>query len=612
MKKIIYLLLVVLLAFTACQDEILDKQPLDLITDVTVWNDPVLIDAFLTMQYSLTTVMVNETPSYIESWGAGSPVDGAWDILGSEHGYGPLAINNMADEGKGGWEIIGTAGFKAGRLNINGGLLEWWEYPYYIIRNLNQFIDRVSKSPVDAEFAKKRGAEARFLRAFNYFAMVKRYGGIPLITKEQKLDDPEEVLYPVRNSEQEIYDFIISEMDAIANDLPATVSAGRPNKWAALTLKSRAALYAASIAKFGSAQLNGILGIQSGQASGYYQKAYDAAQNIISNGPYSLYNADSDKVRNFRNIFLVKKNSEVIFAKQHNFVDALGGGGATWSYDFVQRPKPHAWNGGMGNTPYLEMAEEFEYKDGTSGKLDRNAIQQGLWSMQELWGNKDPRFFATLYTMETPWRGGFVDFHNGIITSDGSILTGATQAYEGVPAWGNQNLWGAGNFGTGFGVMKLLDENVGIGGTWSNSGTDYIVFRYAEVLLNFAEAAFELGKEGEAIIPVNQIRSRAGISSLSSITRDEIRHERKVELAFEGHRYWDLRRWRTATTELTRSFSGLRYILDYSTRKYKLQILNNIDGASNTPRFVNDNYYFPITLKRTGSNKNLIENPGYN
>ena len=105
--------------------------------------------------------------------------------------------------------------------------------------------------------------------------------------------------------------------------------------------------------------------------------------------------------------------------------------------------------------------------------------------------------------------------------------------------------------------MKLLDENVGIGGTWSNSGTDYIVFRYAEVLLNFAEAAFELGKEGEAIIPVNQIRSRAGISSLSSITRDQIRHERKVELAFEGHRYWDLRRWRTATTELTRSFSEI-------------------------------------------------------
>ena len=609
MKKVIYLLLMVFLVVTSCQDDILDKQPKDIITDATVWSDPTLIDAFLTMQYSLTTVMENETGTYIESWGAGSPVDGAWDIYQSEHGYGPLAINNIADEGKGGWEIIGTSGYKAGGLNSNGGLLEWWEYPYYIIRNLNQFIERVPNSPIDAALAKKKVAEARFLRAFNYFSMVKRYGGVPLITKEQQLDDPKEELYPARNSEQEIYDFIISEIDAIANDLPVNQTIGRPSKWAALTLKSRAALYAGSIAQFGAVQLNGKLGIAQSQATSYYQKAYDASLQVINSGVYQLYNNDADKVKNFRNIFMVKKNSEVIFAKQHNFVDALGGGGATWSYDFVQRPKPHAWNGGMGNEPYLEMAEEFEYNDGTSGKLDRTVIQNKLWSIDELWGKKDPRFFATLYTMETPWRGGMVDFHKGLITPDGKILDSGSDAYQGVAAWGNQNMWGGGDFGTGFGVMKLLDEQVGIGGTWSNSGTDYIVFRYAEVLLNFAEAAFELGKSGDALNAVNQIRSRAGIAALTSVNREKIRHERKVELAFEGHRYWDLRRWRTAKTSLTGTFSGLRYILDYTTRKYKLQVLDNIDGR---PAMFNDqNYYFPISLKRTGANKNLVENPGY-
>jgi hypothetical protein len=176
MKKIIYSLLLVFLVITSCQNNILDKQPKDLITDATVWSDPVLIDAFLTMQYSLTTVMENETATYIESWSAGSPVDKAWDIYQSEHGYGPLVINNIADEGKGGWEIVGSSGYKAGGLNINGGLLEWWEYPYYIIRNLNQFIERVPKSLTDADLVKRRVAEARFLRAFNYFAMVKRYG----------------------------------------------------------------------------------------------------------------------------------------------------------------------------------------------------------------------------------------------------------------------------------------------------------------------------------------------------------------------------------------------------------------------------------------------------
>ena len=613
MKKLIYLLLMVFLVVTSCQDYILDKQPKNLITDATVWSDPTLIDAFLTMQYSLTAVMVQEAATYIPSWGVGSPVvGGVWDpndLYKSEQGYGPLVISNIADEGKSGWAIVDVFGYKIGGLSVNGGLLEWWEYPYYIIRNLNQFIERVPNSPIDADLAKMRMAEARFLRAFNYFAMVKRYGGVPLITKQQNLNDPKDELYPARNSEQEIYDFIISEMDAIANDLPVSQTIGRPSKWAALTLKSRAALYAGSIAQFGTVQLNGKIGIPQSEANSYYQKAYDASAQIINSGVYQLYNNDADKVKNFRNIFMVKKNSEVIFAKQHNFVDALSSGGATWDYDFVQRPKPHAWNGGMGNEPYLEMAEEFEYKDGTPGKLDRNAIQQGLWSIDELWGKKDPRFFATLYTQETPWRGGMVDFHKGLITPDGTILDSGSDAYQGVAAWGTQDLWGGGDFGTGFGVLKLLDEQVGIGTSWSNSGTDYIVFRYAEVLLNFAEAAFELGKSGDALNAVNQIRSRAGIAALTSVDREKIHHERKVELAFEGHRYWDLRRWRTAKTTLTGTFSGLRYTLDYTTQKYKLQVLDNIDGI---PSMFNDqNYYFPITLKRTGANNNLVENPGY-
>lgn len=248
-----------------------------------------------------------------------------------------------------------------------------------------------------------------------------------------------------------------------------------------------------SIAQFGSMQLNDLLGIPQSQASDYYQKAFDASQAIINSGVFQLYDQDSDKSLNFRNIFIKKRNSEVIFAKQHNYVDALAGGGNTWGYDFCQRPKPHGWNLGMGNTPYLEMAEEFEYIDGKSGKLDRKAIQEGLWSMEELWGNKDPRFLATIYTMGSSWRGGIVDFHKGLIGGDGKLYENDGEGYEGINALGDQNI-NAGNFGTGFGVMKYLDENVDIGSTWSNSGTDFIVFRFGEILLNYAEAAFELGK----------------------------------------------------------------------------------------------------------------------
>ncbi len=609
MKKLSFLLFVVLVTANSCKKN-LDKVPLDLITDNAVWNDPTLIDAFLTMQYTLTTVMVNEAPTYIENYGSGSPVDGQWDIYQSEQGSGPCIVNEIADEGRGGWSIAGNAGgYKAGGLNVNGGFLEWWNYPYYVIRNLNEFIERVPSSPVDPAFAKKRIAEARFLRAFNYFNMVKRYGGVPLITQVQNLNDPQEILYPKRNTEKEIYDYVIAELDAIMEDLVPTAQFGRPNKWAALCLKSRASLYAGSIAKYGTVQLNGLVGIPASAADDYFRKADSSARAVMASGIYSLYNADADKVTNFKNIFLKKGNVEMIFGKQHNYVDALSGGGNTWSYDFVQRPKPHPWNIGMENAPYLEMAEEFEHVDGTSGTLNRTAIQQGLWSMADLWGQKDPRFYATLYTQETPWKGGFVDFHKGLIDANGTVLENEGDAYNGVAAWGNQNI--GGNFFTGFGVIKLLQEDLDIGSSWSNSGTDYTVFRYGEVLLNLAEAAYERGNAPDALDAVNAIRTRAGIAPLLSITLDAIRHERKVELAFEGHRYWDLRRWRTAVTNLTRSFSGLRFILDYNTRKYRIEVLNDIDGANNPPKFFQQNYYFPITLGRTGANPNLIENPGY-
>jgi hypothetical protein len=155
-------------------------------------------------------------------------------------------------------------------------------------------------------------AEARFLRAFSYFSMVKRYGGVPLITKAQSISQPLEELNVPRDKEETIYNFVISEMDEIYNDLPdmATGSElGRANKYAALALKCRAALYAGSIAQFGTTQLNGVLGIDNAKSSSYYQQAFDAAKNIIDSGKFALYNEiPSDKVANYRAVFTDKWN----------------------------------------------------------------------------------------------------------------------------------------------------------------------------------------------------------------------------------------------------------------------------------------------------------------
>ena len=599
MKKTINIFLIVfLMVITSCKKDVLDKVPLDIISDDVVWKDPALINAYLTECYAETYVFSNVS------------VDNSWNNLwNGDAGYASMYINQVSDEAKLGYTGNGYY-YKLGQLKIQGGLLEWWENSYKVIRKLNEFIERVPLSPLDENLKKGRTAEARFLRAFNYFEMVKRYGGVPLIVKAQSLNLSKDSLYPKRYKEQEVYDFVLSECDAISNDLPETSNdLGRPTKYADLALKCRAALYAGSIAQFGTVQLGGVIGIDASKATDYYQQAYDAAKLIMNSGNYSLYNKyPNDKIKNFRNLFLDKNNTEGIFAKKHDKSNGMGNGGNGWGYDFFQAPYPNGWGSGYMDAAYLEMAEEFDHVDGSSGKLDRTAIQQGLWTTDQLWANKDPRFFATLYTQNTLWLSKLLDFYKGIIKTDGTIQTDGS--YSGVLANGTQNV-----NGTGFGVMKYLDEShnnlIGSNGDWATSSTDWIVFRYGEVLLNFAEAALNLGKSSDALGAVNQIRERAGIADLLSITQDQYRHERKVELAFEGHRYWDLRRWRIAVTVLSQNNSGLRYVLDYTTRKYKLMVIDNIDGTVTPPAFYPQNYYLPITLSRTGNNSNLVENPGY-
>ena len=592
MKNLMYIFLCLLLVFTSCIDDVLDRKPLDIVSDGVVWEDPALIDAYLTNVYLMMPILTNETPNIS---GGSQRLD--WN--------GPFIINELSDESKRGW-IAGQANTKMTGMRINTNILAWWESAYEVIRMLNEFIERLPDAPVDESYRKQKIAEARFLRAYNYFSMVKRYGGVPIITTAQDINTPDEELYPARDKEQDVYDFVLSEMDAIVNDLPdrTVTEYGRPSKYAALALKSRAAVYAGSIAQFGTLKLNGIVGIDASKADDYYQQAYNASKEIMNSGSFALYNQDADKVTNFKNVFLQENNSEVIWAKLHDNVQReLGGNG--WVWDFFQCPKPQAWNAGCQDAVYLEMAESFEMLDGSPGTLDREAIEQGLWTMEEIWGNRDPRFYATIYTQDTPWKDGKVTWYYGLILPDGTIQTKGS--YNGVLATGTQ---GRGQR-TGFGVMKYLVESKDNMGQRSTSETDWILFRYAEILLNFAEASFELGKTDEAMDAINQIRERAGVALLSSVNRERIQHERKVELAFEGHRYWDLRRWRLAVDVLTVNRSGLNLLLDYTTGKFKIEVEYNKDSKNSDPLFYEENYYFPITLNRTANNPNLVENPGY-
>lgn len=595
MKKIKLLIVIMIaLIMNACED-VLEKQPLDIITDATLWAEPVLIDDYLNQCYS-------EMRFYFEM-----PYGQNINHLMENRAMDML---NISDEANQGW--ISTP--KTHWITINGGHLEWWGYQ--TIRRLNIFLDQIENLEIDVAegYKKQRAAEARFLRAFAYFNMVKRYGGVPLITRVQELNDPEEELYRKRDKEEDIYKFILDELDEIASDLPENYGDGRATKYAALALKCRASMYAASIAQWGSVQLDGIIGIPADKAANYWQISYNTSKEIISSGKFSLYDGGDNKAQNFRNLFLDENNSEVIFSERF---DGISGKGHI--FDMMQVPKSyHVWGGGQHTALYLEMVESFDNVDGTPGIIDRDKIANGhLWTVDELFGSKDPRFKATVYTHGSPWvhtNGPFIlDYHNGIEIPGGEVLT--VGSYKGVLCRSQ-----ASTAVTPFGVLKYLDEARAVIHERHYSSTDYIVFRLGEILLNYAEAAIELNKNDEALWAVNEIRKRAGMPEYASITREKVRKERKIELAFEGNRYWDLRRWRTAKEDLTKSFHGLRIILDGAsivegqydvlTQKFKLVIIDNVSGIP-SPYFDEKHYYLPIGLSRTTNNHNLIENPGY-
>ncbi|SKB27539.1 Starch-binding associating with outer membrane [Parapedobacter luteus] len=569
--------------FTACGD-LLDKGPLDIISEDAVYSDPVLAQAYVNNVYSRLSFLNREGSGF-------ENVD---------------PTSGLADEGRQGrsWHEL-YHHWKAGMLRESGGLMELWDYGN--IRNINELLEKIEeKSGLPDDMKNQMVAQMRFARATIYFYMVKRYGGIPIIDKPQPIDAPEEDLFVSRNKEIEVYDFIINELDAIVNELPRSAPVGYPSRFAALALKSRASMYAASIATWGEVALNGLVGIPASEAARFWQSSYDASQEIISSGVYSLYNAlPNDKAENFRRLFVDENNSEVIFSWQ------LTGENVSSNYDLFMSPFQFCpgW-GGSNTSVYLEMVDEFENIDGSSGKLDHALATSQPWDLRELFKDKEPRFHASIYYEGVEWKGEPIENWGGIITPDGTRITSGY--YEGKSAQGRSYTAGgyAGGAITGFNVLKYLDETL-VPVDQNRTKIDFIVFRLGEILLNKAEAAIALGKEQEALEAVNLLRDRAGIKLLDAIDREKVRHERKVELAFENHRWWDLKRWRIAEEAITRTFTGIYTFYDVNSGKYKIEINDNVhEGAP--ARFSARHYYFPITPARIANNPNLApDNPGY-
>ncbi len=515
---------------------------------------------------------------------------------------------------------------------------------YVQIRRTNDFLKKLSETTVLSDEEKRLvDAEARWIRAMQYFGLVKRYGGVPLLTTPQEYVPGDfSALQVPRNKESEVYDFIISECKTISDILPVSRSAEskyRASKGAALALWSRASLYAGSIAKYGSnanlsgeAVTRGYVGIAANEATRYFTESYNASKALLEAGTYTLYNKNADKAENFYELFSKSvngDNGEYIFQKTFN---VSAGKGHMW--DKMNAPFSYRGDGwGCGVTPTLEMVEAFEYSDGSPGKLslkNTDGTPRSFDSPYDLFVGKDPRLFASIYVPGAPLKGSKVEWIRGVINGQ----NGSGQKYQAQNQPDKDNVAtidgvryntsgkdGGADVGdaskTGFYMRKFFDEtltdmtNIDA----KRSETPWVVFRLGEIYLNFAEACVELGgKDTEALQAVNAIRTRAGIQSLATISIAKVRQERKVELAFEKLRFWDLKRWRVA--HMDESQGGLTNYrgtalypwLNVKSNKYTFET-----GVPPKQKrlFLERNYYIRISPTDLSTNPQLVQNPGY-
>jgi len=544
--------------FVSCKKDWLERQSKTLITDDQVWNDPQQIVALLANYYDRLPADIGLVDDN-ETTGASGSADGR-----------RAQWRNMADYDEAMWS--GYSG-EDGRNNLTTySTSRWALWNYSLIRDINLAIENIQNlsTNLDAATKKQFTAELRFLRAFDYFQMVIRMGGVPIVTKQLIYDYSGEVtpLQQPRNKEVEVYDFIASELDAIKEDLGNVSTSGpsysRANKYTALALKSRAMLYAGSIAKYNSllsspiSTPNGEVGIPASKANEYFQKSLDASKEIINSGLYLLKTNASNPAQAFYEAVTKKAdNKEVIFVKDY----LSSKNKRHWfSYDNIARSLREDNLGSSAVTPVLNLVEAFDYLDGSAGTL-KNMNTAGTDYIyydnpEDIFANKDARFAGSVLYPGSTFKGLKVEMQAGVMVwngtsytttegstlgssyTDGKLLVGASGPHRSIQEVSN----------TGFYLKKYIDDGALTSTRGIQSDVWWVWFRLGEIYLNAAEAAFELGITSDALTYINKLRERAGFAanSLTTIDMNKIRNERRVELAFEDHRQWDMKRWRIA------------------------------------------------------------------
>ena len=556
MKKI-YLYVAFALAsigMISCTD-ILDQDPLDSFTDEAVWNDLALSETYLNAQY-MNLMAENMKGTRFAHY---------TDEVFQKHTYGSENVTQ-------------------GLLSCDNAGIGWddtmWDpwYSYYqYISKLNLFLEKIDNVPGDETSRNEQKGQALFLRAWNYHMLYSLFGRVPIVDHTFDLDSSFELQ---REDMDKVADFIIKDLDEAAALLPIEYNDpndfGRVTKGAALALKSRVLLYKAS-PLFGT------------PSTEKWQAAANAAKAVFDLNKYYLKTVNNSE--EYGALFYDVKNPEVIFEK---LFDPKYGSGDNNS--FLYQAPCGIGNGfqGWGNfNPTQNLVESFLMKD---GKTPGNSTKYEYNEKNDPYRDRDPRLELTVLHHGSSWLNTQLQTNFG----------------------GANNPSGAEYSRTSYYISKFMKDYKTKSEYDSEALHLWVMYRYGEVLLNYAEALneYQSAPSQDVYDAIIALRKRAGIDeddnyglgALGSINKTDMRkiiqNERRIEMAFEEQRYWDIRRWRIAEEVFEKPLEGLNIQISGAvTTYYKINVLST---TFNVKR-----YFYPIPYSEVIKNKNMVQNPNW-
>jgi len=580
-----------LLASAGCDSLAVDP-PDELVSEV-VWSDPALIQAYLNDVYSGT------------GYGYGDPmIAGLADEAKNTHGHGdaPMRLSAMTPTDLGLWGWDGEEVITPYR----------WDLVYARVRDLNTLIQNVEAADaLDEETRATLLGEARFLRAFFYHNLLRLHGGVPLIDQVFELGSDLSQYQVPRGSFEEAVNFIISDLDVAAGLLTADGRRpGAATEGAALALKCRVLLYAASDLYAQNPSGMAETGYAGGDQMARWQAAATACRAVMDLNRYSLAAAATSEA--YHELFTKGDPSGTIWARYFQI-----SGGETHNQGLWV--SPNGYNSWSGDTPLQEHVDAYEMADGSEFSWDNPA------HAADPYANRDPRLYANVLYNGAEWRPrppGLDELDPvGVIQTGWFEMPGQTALRPGLDTREShvQNWNGT---KTGYNLAKFVDDDLLPDRQQQFNPWQFL--RYAEVLLNYAEAAAELGLATEAVSALNEVRARAGMPDVppdgggDRTLLERIRQEREVELAFEEHRYFDIRRWMIAP-EVHTNGHGIRVTgrldpggepLMWSGQEFRYRYeyaVIQVDERTWDDRA----YFLPIPQDEVDRNPSLVQNPGY-